>query len=119
MTNYEIIMTNDATMDLYTIRNYIAETLGVPDVAKAYIKYIYSDISKLKTAPKRHPVLDDEPWKSRHIRRFRSKNFLIYYYLDEKNKSVYILNIVYNKRDQLKALSGIEEDASDEFNNDN
>ena len=52
--------------------------------------------------------MDDEPWKSRGVRRLLCKNFYVYYRIDETAKTVYILNVVYNKRDQLKVLAQMQ-----------
>ena len=35
------------------------------------------------------------------------KNFAIYYRIDNANMRVYILNIIYDRRDQLRVLSKI------------
>ena len=47
MNSYEIIVTPDAEADLYEIKNYIAETLLVPDVALNYIRVIRKEMEKL------------------------------------------------------------------------
>ncbi|MCI1655127.1 MAG: type II toxin-antitoxin system RelE/ParE family toxin [Lachnospiraceae bacterium] len=44
MNSYEIIVTPDAEADLYEIKNYIAETLLVPDVALNYIRVIRKEM---------------------------------------------------------------------------
>ena len=80
MNSYEIIVTPDAEADLYEIRNYIAETLLVPDVALNYIRVIRK-------------------------RKIIAKNFYIYYRPDEVSGRVYVLNVIYAKRDQLKTLN--------------
>ena len=50
-------------------------------------------------------LVDDEPWHSRGIRRMRVRNFFVYYRVDDSANMVYILNIIYAKRDQKKALN--------------
>jgi len=50
------------------------------------------------------PVLD-EPWRSRGIRRIITGNFYVYYRIDSETRRVYVLNIIYSKRDQLRMLS--------------
>ena len=105
MDFYEIIMTPDAISDLSEIRDYIADVLMVPDIALNYIRAIRGEISKLEyMAPSIAPV-PDEPWHSRGVRKIFAKNFYIYYRIDEEAKKVYVLNIIYNKRDQLKMLA--------------
>ena len=46
-----------------------------------------------------------EPWYSRGVRKIIAKNFYIYYRLDEVSGRVYVLNVIYAKRDQLKVLN--------------
>ena len=117
MNSYEIIVTPDAEADLYEIRNYIAETLLVPDVALNYIRVIRKEMEKLSymadsIAPEeREPWADSvapekrEPWHSRGVRKISTKSFYIYYRPDEVSGRVYVLNVIYAKRDQLKALN--------------
>ena len=54
--------------------------------------------------PELKPI-DEEPWHSRGIRRIVAENFLVYYRIDEQAMRVYVLNVIYTKRDQLRALS--------------
>lgn len=108
MNSYEILVTPDAEADLYGIRDYIAETLLVPDVAINYIRAIRKEIEKLSymadsIAPEEH-----EPWHSRGVRKIIVKNFYIYYRSDHTSGKVYILNVIYTKRDQLKALRNMD-----------
>ena len=110
MDSYEIIMTPDATADLVELRDYIADVLLVPDTALSYIRAIHEEISKLSEMPGRIKPVDDEPWNSRGIRKTMAKNFYVYYRINEDAKQVYILNVIYNKRDQLRQLSQMKLD---------
>ena len=110
MDSYEIIMTDDATTDLIELRDYIAEVLLAPETALSYIRAIRAEISTLSEMPARIRTVDDEPWHSRGIRRIIAKNFYVYYRIDESSKRVYILNIIYNKRDQLRQLGRLKLD---------
>ena len=107
MDSYEILMTRDATDDLTELRNYIAYSLLAPDTALSYIRVIRKEIESLSIMPARYKTLDDEPWRSRGIRRIIVKNFYIYYRIDEDAGQVYILNVIYAKRDQLNVLNQI------------
>lgn len=110
MDSYEIIMTDDATADLIELRDYIAEVLLAPETALSYIRAIRAEISTLSEMPARIRTVDDEPWHSRGIRRIIAKNFYVYYRIDESSKRLYILNIIYNKRDQLRQLGRLKLD---------
>lgn len=110
MNSYEIIMTPDATTDLVEPRDYIADVLLVPDTALSYSRAIREEISKLSEMPGRIKPVDDEPWHSRGIREIMAKNFYVYYRIDEETKRVYIMNVIYNKRDQLRQLANMKLD---------
>lgn len=110
MNTYEIIMTPDATTDLVELSNYIADVLLVPDIALEYIRTIRTEISKLTNMPQRIAPVPEEPWHSRGIRKIIVKNFYVYYRIDENTERVYILNVIYQKRDQLKMLAKMDFD---------
>ena len=110
MDFYEIIMTPDAMDNLTELRDYIADVLLVPDTALTYICAIREEINKLSETPERNKTVDDEPWHSRGIREIMAKNFYVYYRIDEDSKRVYILNIIYTKRDQLRRLAQMKFD---------
>lgn len=104
MDSYEIIITPDAEADLFEIRDYIAYTLSVPEIALSYIRTIRSEIQKLTYMASSIAPVEREPWHSRGVRKIIAKNFYIYYRPDNPSGKVYILNVIYSKCDQLKAL---------------
>ena len=104
MDHYKIIITPDAEADLFEIRDYIAYTLSVPDVALNYIHALRNEMQKLTYMASSIAPIEREPWRSRGVRKIIAKNFYIYYRPDDLSGKVYILNVIYTKRDQLKAL---------------
>lgn len=108
MNSYEIIITPDAETDLFKLRDYIAHTLLVPDIARKYIMAIRREMEKLSYMASSLPPIDVEPWHSLGIRKIIARNFYIYYRIDEPSCKVYILNVIYAKRNQLNALKDIE-----------
>ena len=105
MAAYRIIMTLDAIDDLTELGDYIANVLYARDTALAYVRAIRKEIAALAEMPAVYKVMDDEPWHSRGLRRFLVKNFYVYYRVEEAAKAVYVLNVIYARRDQLKALA--------------
>ena len=81
-----------------------------PDTARAYLDMLYMEMKNLSTLPKRSKCIDDEPWHSRGIRKIIVKNFVIYYRVEEFTMRVYILNVIYARRDQLRMLAQIKID---------
>lgn len=108
MDSFEIIITPDAEADLIELRNYIADVLFAPETALSYIRAIRNEISTLSELPGRIKPVADEPWRSRGLRKVIVKNFYVYFRIDENQKRVYILNVIYNKRDQLKIMAQIK-----------
>jgi len=104
MDSYKIIITPDAEEDLVELRNYIADVLLARDTARNYIRTIRKEIGSLSELPTRYKPVDDEPWHSRGVRRIIVNNFFVYYRIDEEHKRVYILNVIYARRDQLRVL---------------
>ena len=108
MDSYRVIITPDASADLIELKNYIANTLKVPDTALKYVRGFRQEVEKLQTFPAAIAPVDNEPWHSRGIRRKVHKNFYIYYRVDESKKIVYVLNVIYARRDQLNTLLSYE-----------
>lgn len=107
MDSFEIFITPDAEADLLEIRDYVAYTLLVPDTAFNYIRAIRREIGKLSYMALSIAPVVEEPWHSRGVRKIVAKNFYIYYRLDESLGRVYVMNVIYAKRDQLKALKNM------------
>ena len=105
MERYNVIITPDAAMDLSQLKNYIAYTLQAPETALKYIRGLRQEIEKLEVFSAAIAPVPDEPWHSRGIRRIIYKNFYIYYRIDEDTKCVYVLNVIYARRNQLNTLS--------------
>ena len=104
MDSYKIIITPDAEEDLVELRNYIADVLLARDTARNYIRTIRKEIGSLSELPARYKPVDDEPWHSRGVRRIIVNNFFVYYRIDEEGRRVYILNVIYARRDQLRVI---------------
>lgn len=105
MASYEIIITPDAEADLMELCDYISDVLFVPDTALNYIRQIRNEISKLSYMAMSIALVPDEPWRSYGIRKIQANNFYVYYRVDESNNTVYVLNIIYKSRNQLKMLA--------------
>ena len=55
--------------------------------------------------PIRNALMDDEPWKSRGLRRCFVINYTIFYLVDDANFTVRIIRIKYNGKDVHYQLS--------------
>lgn len=105
MMSYEVIITSDAAADLIEVRNYIADVLLAPDIALSYMRALRAAMHTLSELPERGRLLSEEPWHSLSVRTINAKNFLIYYRIVPDMRKVYILNVFYKKRNQLRILA--------------
>ena len=107
MDSYQIIVTPDAEADLSELRDYIANVLRSPKTARSYLYHLRREISEM---PARIKAVDEEPWHSCGIRKLIVKNFLVYFRIVEEEKTVYILNVIYARRDQFRVLEQMKID---------
>ena len=105
MDFYEVVLTDRALAQLKELRSYISRTLMAPDTALAYVRAIKEEAATLSQMPARYMLVDEEPEHSAGIRKLVVKNFFVYYQIDEDARRVNILNVIYARRDQLKALT--------------
>lgn len=110
MNIYQVIMTPDAIDDITALGNYIADVLGAPESALRYVRAVRKEIGSLSEMPSRNRPVDEEPWHTRGIRRQLVRKSYVYYRIDEASKTVYILNVIYVGRNQLRALARMNMD---------
>lgn len=108
MDTFQVIVTPDAEADLKEIRDYISDVLLAPQAARSYLHFMREQIGKLEFLGASIAPVVDEPWHSKGVRRIVAKNFLIYFRVDTTDKTVYVLNVIYGKRDQLAALKRMD-----------
>ena len=104
----KIVVTPDAEADLYAIKDYIAETLQVPEVALNYVRALRKEMEKLSYMADSMAPVERVPWHNRGVRKITFKNFYIYYRPDVASGKVYVLNLIYAKHNQLKALKNMD-----------
>ena len=108
MKKYSVNVTNYAYKQLSEISEYISEVLFSPETAKKWLIKMRKEISELSIFPSKFILIDEEPWKSREIHRMCVDNYNIYYTIDETNSEVWIIAIVYARRNQKEQLADIE-----------
>ena len=68
------------------------------------IAKIREEINKLKDNPTIYAVIKDEIIKKREIRKIKVNNYIVFYKVEEKNKIVEIVRIMYGRRNWAKIL---------------
>ncbi len=108
--NYRVTLTPQAVEQIRETVLYIARTLQSPETAKGWADLLHQKIGELHSMPSRYPLTDEELWRDRGIHKMPVKNFLVYYLIDEENKSVTVTAVIYGRRDQLAALASMPQD---------
>ena len=108
MEPYSIRITRQARDHLREIRRYIEKELLSPMAAKHTIAAMKAEMQSLGNMPHRIHLTPEEPWRTVGVRRTRVKNYYVYFWIDEENKRVQIIGVIYVKRDQAKRLEGMD-----------
>jgi toxin ParE1/3/4 len=95
--NLRVSLTEQAKRDLRDIYEYIAFTLLEPGVAKKLMHRILQKLGMLGESSGNYPVYQEEPWKTRGLRRINIGNYSGFY-LVAKNE-VQVIRILYGGRD--------------------
>ena len=97
MKKYDVLLMPDAIQDLKDIYEFIADASGLPQVAWAYIEKLRNECHDLKSAPLRGHKRDDLRKNLRVVP--IDKNAVIAFEVNEKKRTVTVLNIFYGGRD--------------------
>ena len=108
MNEYEVRVTRQALEQMKEIVHYISNDLMALDAADNLLDKMKAEITKLPSFPKKHALIDEEPWRTEGVRKIVIKNFLIYYWVDDKNNRVQVTTVIYSRRDQTKQLSNMD-----------
>lgn len=100
MVEYNIKITPQAFDHLQEIRNYIECELNAPAAAKKLLLLFKHKMNQLALMPQSYRTIEEEPWRSQGVRKSSANN----YWIDDVNKEVHILAVIYNKRDQYQQL---------------
>lgn len=106
--HYEVKVTRQAMEQMREIVHYISKELLAPEAAENLMNKMEDSILSLSDFPKKHALIDEEPWRSEGIRKIIVKNFLIYFWVNDETCQVQITAVIYNKRDQLKQLMNMD-----------
>ncbi len=105
--HYQVKLATNAIIQIQEILSYISNILMAPQTAVAWADLLEDKISSLDVMPERFPFIDIEPWKTLGYHKMSVKNFLVYYYIDDNTKTVWVTAVIYGRRDQLEALRDI------------
>ena len=101
---YKITLETTAISDLFGILDYISDVLKEPETAQRILSSIENKIMSLNELPCRQSTVRDEPYKSMGVRWIPAENYTVFYVVDENERSVHVLRILYNRRNWQNLL---------------
>lgn len=101
-----VVFTEPAEYDLLDIEYYIFVDLGNPQASHRITDGILEVAEGLAVHPERHSLVADELLRRLGLRMTRFDNYNIFYFYDIEDDVVYIIRILYNKKDWQTILKG-------------
>ena len=97
-SNYQYNFTKKAETDLDEILSYISIELSNPYAAASFLKDLQAVLASICSVPKIGRIVDNEFLPNREIRKSLVGNYVLYYLPDIKEKRIYVLRILYGRR---------------------
>ena len=109
---YKVSYSPAAQDDIRAIFTYIAFELQAEQVAQGQVNRIREAVRKLDTMPKRHEIVDWEPWSSIQMRKLPVDNYIVFYLVDNDDKAVTVIRVFYGGRN----VEGIIQKTAEKMN---
>ena len=106
-SNYQYHFTKKAETDLDEILSYISIELSNPDAAASFLKDLQAVLASICSVPKIGRIVDNEFLPNREIRKSLVGNYVLYYLPDIKEKRIYVLRILYGRRNLAELVREI------------
>ena len=97
-SNYQYHFTKKAEADLDEILSYISIELSNPEAAASFLKDLLTVIASICSVPKIGSIVENEFLPNREIRKSLVGNYVLYYLPDIKEKRIYVLRLLYGRR---------------------
>ncbi|MDR1051346.1 MAG: type II toxin-antitoxin system RelE/ParE family toxin [Deltaproteobacteria bacterium] len=104
MTKYRVDVSESAENDLRDIVNYIIMQLSAPLAAKTLLETLEKSLFGLEDMPYSHQLVRDERLSILGYRKLIVKNYVIFFIINEDDKVVDIVRILYGRRNWLNIL---------------
>lgn len=107
-SEYSYRFTEKAASDLTDILRYISEELFNPGAARTLGQKVFASIDEIRSFPQSGMVVENQFLTDKTIRRTVIDNYVLYYKAVESDKTIYIIRIVYGKRNLDEICREIE-----------
>lgn len=97
-------LTQKAAADLDDIVEYIAVELANPTAASDFVDKLQKDVEEVRSFPESGSLVINEFVPNMEVRKTLVGNYIMYYLLDSHGKMIFILRIVYGRRNMDEIL---------------
>ena len=101
-------LTKRAESDLDGIVSYMAVELANPQAASDFVDKLKDNIDEARAFPESSSLVDNEFLQLDNLRKKLIGNYIMYYLLDVGENIMYILRIVYGKRNLDEILKKLD-----------
>lgn len=101
---YQLEFLPTAQRDLIEIVQYISRELNNPASAKELAGELISSAEKLRDFPYMYPVYYPIRALKREYRKLPVKNYLLFYWVDEQEKTITVARVIYARRNYSNLL---------------
>jgi plasmid stabilization system protein ParE len=101
---YSVTISGPAEQDLDAALDYFLTVLNAPQAAQTLLNEIEEKIIFLQTNPLVYEIEHDDYLRERNIRSVLVRSHLIFYFADPQNEEVFIIRILYARRNWLNIL---------------
>ena len=98
---YEVILTDKAKEELEGIYNYISKSLLSKNTANNVMKRIENKILNLTQIPESYSIIEPYIQTNEKYKKLIINNYIVVYRIDYDNNKVYVIRIIYGKRNYL------------------
>lgn len=107
MSSYNVVITEAAQRDLLDIFDYIAFELREPDSANRLLSKIRTKVKFLEEFPERNNMISEPKYDALKVRWCSVENYIIFYQVSEIQNLVYVIRVLYKKRNWEQLLSPV------------
>jgi len=101
---YSLNITDVAEEDILSAINYIANVLKAPMAANNLLDEIEMHEEILEKRPNIHPFVPDEYLAEKRLKFVMIKNYIMFYTIDEDEKTINVIRFLYGRRDWKNIL---------------
>lgn len=97
-SKWDYRLTEKADADLDDVVQYIAVELANPKVASDFVDKLQSAIEEARSFPESGSLVINEYLPDTEVRKKLVENYILYYLPDSEQKTIFVLRIVYGRR---------------------